>query len=434
MEDIKVVLNKMNPNVIKMNESKLLFKEYEKYILEALKSLKLKKNSFYNFISKEVGSSEHSIQKSFKDKKLPKKYLKIIEFFLFSSNYHEIFFEISFDFYMDKDISLGSKNFEELKNKGENYFFYWEKWLKLVKNKKSLEFDSKKIIDDFKTEFEEIKKTSLSEFKDNKISDYIEVLNFKNFTEEIQKIKERIFILEGFYRILFCLVYVSRLKRYFKTDFSRKENHDLDKNTEEIFQIGENILEELEVKITKDNLEFLETLELLKLNFYGNRSIYDFSWEYANFPIDKFEEVIKKSKFHLGNVKPNLKKNIIYKVWTSLYNFYVLQKEIELELKKENYLNCIDLIDDGINLLLQIQKNCRSSFTRIHLKTIYHKRDLEFKKTSLEAYILEQNTEGVFRKNFDNWDSFSYDEDMKQQLSKMIEIRTKIKKIPQHKG
>jgi hypothetical protein len=426
MKKNKVVNLKQNSNSLKMINSKQLFQEIEKYYLESIQKLNLTKISSYLFIGNGIDKSKQTVEKNFKNKKLPKEYMSVVELLLFASSYYKKFFKISFTFYTD----LEPLDLQSFKIKNKENTTYWKKWIQLVENKQSKEFNSVNIMNQFKIEYKNIRTTSIHNavekiFYEYENSQENQENSSDNFDDLKETIKSRILIIEYFYRLNLCLTYISRLKRFIRTDNSRKENHEHENLIQEIFKYGEESLIELGNLIKKDS-EFYETLQLLKLQFYGDKSIYNFSWEYLTFTTEKIQEIIQNAKKELETVKSISKLSTLAKFWFKFYGFFIVQKEIELELKLEDYISAIEKIEEGIEILDQILMS--KNLTRINLKAYYFKRDLEFKKLSLEAYFLEKETEGVYEKKFDHWDSYNYDEDFKKTIQRMIEIKKRIMK------
>ena len=377
------------------------YKQYANSLFDTTVKFGINKEKTYLLLSELIGNSDSSVKKEINQKRIPANYVEAIRYILHSDSIYEDYFSLLLPFYRDQDSkeSLIKMKMELLKEKKKQPF--WDKWIKLNEIIKT-DYKEKNIVLDY-FEKEEVN-------VDLPIQNTIQEIHFvlcsnsnkiqKKYQELYTKIDRRLNIYERVYRVLFYLSYYSWICALQERMELSKAEVGLKEKIREIsfVKIADymNELKHLTEEKSESDLNLRKTVRLLDLYYIGNKSMSDYEGKFFLLSSDKRELFLKQSSEILNQMKPKQKDELLYRVWHKYYHFLYLQKLVEDEILNKNYFEVSERIRMALESLEDIQKAGRGGFNRIRIKCIYHKRFLEFISSSIEAYLLEKETNAQF--------------------------------------
>lgn len=350
----------------------------------------------------EQNISETTIKTQFtKNKTIPATYLPAIRYILHASNIYTNYFSTLLPFYLDEDAkeSLIHLKMEKLKTNVP----YWDKWIELNKRRRNYSREEKNAtLNFFKNKAEEIVSDELNSV------DTIHLILCENYKKILERpslylkvyeaIDKRLHIYERIYRCLFYLSYFSWFRSAeVRIDLTSSELVLKEKVRVESFQKANQYLTEVKERLKEESdVNLRRTVRLLELYHLGNESMSDYEGNYLDLTKEKRSIFFEKSKLTLEKIFPKPQDELVFRVWYKYFYFLYLQKLVQAEIQDQNYYEVLDKIDLAQEGLLDIQKTCRGGFNRIRIKSIYHKRYLDFIYNSIEAYLLEKETSTQF--------------------------------------
>lgn len=319
--------------------------------------------------------------------------------------------------------------YKYLKNIHKNFesdeLYFWRRWIDLYE----VRYDSDRFSDEHKKKiFDKLEKYTNYTFFTVELE---KIKNLPKYESLYNALKDRLSSINYFFTMTFYQFKRGWFKHFhYKVDNYKDNEMQKDENCIRkcIDQIQNNINN---LKKTKSYQDFHYDYRINYLYYYGSKLIgYDLK-DFKEQPQNRRQTILEECEKLLSNeMKIEATDNLQYRIWYDYYYFIHIQRCMQHKLLEEkcDYYEALELILKCLNLLDNLENSIKGGFLRILLKVYYHKRNLEYIKFSIKAFLLERSIEEpfnmqpikqVFRPKIENDKS-------KQDLEWIMKIREKI--------